>query len=58
MLISPIIVNMFGARCRFSITCSEYAIGRIGEEGIIMGSLKTIKRILRCQPFTKVYEYS
>jgi putative membrane protein insertion efficiency factor len=58
LFVSPIMTNVFGARCRFSMTCSEYAIQKIEEGGVITGSIKAIKRLARCQPFTKIYEYS
>ncbi len=38
-------------RCRFYPTCSEYAIGAIGEYGLIFGVFLALKRILRCHPF-------
>lgn len=39
--------------CRFSPTCSEYTYQAIEKYGIISGSLKGIRRILRCHPFSK-----
>jgi len=39
--------------CRFTPTCSEYAILAIEKYGIIRGSLLGIKRILKCHPFSK-----
>lgn len=39
--------------CRFSPTCSEYAIGCLKEYGTIKGSYMAILRILRCHPFGK-----
>ncbi|WP_352418576.1 membrane protein insertion efficiency factor YidD [Proteiniborus sp.] len=37
--------------CRFYPTCSEYSIQAIEKYGFIKGSFKSIKRILRCNPF-------
>jgi len=37
--------------CRFYPTCSEYSIQAINKYGIIIGGYKSIKRILRCNPF-------
>ncbi|MDD3589975.1 MAG: membrane protein insertion efficiency factor YidD [Thermoguttaceae bacterium] len=45
--ISPLI----GPRCRFSPTCSQYCILAIKKYGLILGTLKTAWRILRCNPF-------
>lgn len=39
--------------CRFTPTCSEYAIEALEEYGTIKGSFLAIKRILRCNPFGK-----
>jgi putative membrane protein insertion efficiency factor len=37
--------------CRFTPTCSEYALEAISEWGVIAGSLLAIRRVLRCNPF-------
>lgn len=37
--------------CRFYPTCSQYAIDAITKYGIIKGSFKSIKRIMKCHPF-------
>ena len=42
-----------GACCRFTPTCSEYAIEAIEKYGGIKGSYLAIRRILRCHPFGK-----
>lgn len=39
--------------CRFHPTCSEYAIESIYRYGVLKGSIKSIYRILRCNPFNK-----
>ena len=39
--------------CRFSPTCSEYAVQAIEKYGIIKGGLKAIWRVIRCNPFNK-----
>ena len=36
--------------CRFTPTCSEYAIGAIKEYGSIKGTFLAIKRIIKCNP--------
>ncbi len=48
-ILSPI----FGGQCRFYPTCSEYAVQAIEKDGPIRGSLKSIGRILRCNPLHK-----
>jgi putative membrane protein insertion efficiency factor len=39
--------------CRFNPTCSEYGVQAIEKYGIIKGGLKTMWRILRCNPWNK-----
>ncbi|MEA4870021.1 MAG: membrane protein insertion efficiency factor YidD [Christensenella sp.] len=39
--------------CRFTPTCSEYAIEAIQKHGAWKGGLLAIWRILRCNPFCK-----
>lgn len=43
-----------GARiCRFRPSCSEYTYQAIKKYGILRGSLKGLKRILRCHPWNE-----
>jgi uncharacterized protein len=51
--ISPMQIFLFGsmAGCRFTPTCSQYAIDAIRERGAITGSWLAAKRICRCHPF-------
>ncbi|HXR96212.1 MAG TPA: membrane protein insertion efficiency factor YidD [Terriglobales bacterium] len=37
--------------CRFSPTCSEYAMGAIERFGALTGSWMALRRLLRCHPF-------
>ncbi|MBO5275462.1 MAG: membrane protein insertion efficiency factor YidD [Clostridia bacterium] len=37
--------------CRFTPTCSQYAIEAISEWGCIIGLALSLWRILRCNPF-------
>lgn len=39
--------------CRYTPTCSQYAIEAIEIHGIFKGSLLSVRRILRCNPFFK-----
>ncbi|MCE5219999.1 MAG: membrane protein insertion efficiency factor YidD [Clostridium sp.] len=39
--------------CRFTPTCSQYALDAINQYGAFKGSLMAIYRILRCNPFCK-----
>ena len=40
-------------KCRFIPTCSNYGIEAISKFGAFKGSILTIKRILRCNRFSK-----
>lgn len=42
-----------GTHCKFYPTCSEYTKQAIEKYGVIIGIIKGIKRILRCNPFSK-----
>jgi putative membrane protein insertion efficiency factor len=39
--------------CRFTPTCSEYAMEALSKHGALKGSMLAIWRILRCNPFCK-----
>ncbi|MCH3924128.1 MAG: membrane protein insertion efficiency factor YidD [Bacteroidales bacterium] len=41
------------ATCRFTPTCSQYALEALKKYGVIKGSFLAIKRILRCHPWGK-----
>lgn len=43
----------FPPRCRFSPTCSQYAVEAIGKYGAWKGGWMTLRRLLRCNPFYK-----
>jgi len=42
-----------GIKCKFHPTCSEYTKQAIEKYGAFKGSFIGIKRILRCNPFSK-----
>lgn len=50
--ISPIFHNL-GFDCKFYPTCSEYAKQAIEKYGVFKGGFLSIKRILKCNPFSK-----
>lgn len=39
--------------CKYFPTCSNYALAVINDFGVLKGCLLTIKRILKCNPFSK-----
>lgn len=44
---------MTGPSCKFYPTCSSYAVDAINHYGWLKGSLLSLYRILRCNPFSK-----
>ncbi|HEX6429156.1 MAG TPA: membrane protein insertion efficiency factor YidD [Niastella sp.] len=46
-IISPIL----GPKCRFTPTCSQYAIEALKKHGVFKGLWLTIKRLGRCHPW-------
>ncbi|MBD5171273.1 MAG: membrane protein insertion efficiency factor YidD [Bacteroidales bacterium] len=40
-----------GPSCRFTPTCSQYALEALKKHGPLKGSWLTIKRICRCHPW-------
>ena len=39
--------------CKYTPTCSTYAIEAIEKHGVLKGGLLAVWRILRCNPFSK-----
>lgn len=50
--ISPIFEQL-GIHCKYYPTCSEYSKQAINKYGVIKGILLSIKRFLKCNPFSK-----
>jgi hypothetical protein len=46
LLVSPLLPRC----CRFTPTCSEYAVEAIRRFGIVRGTAKGLWRIMRCHP--------
>jgi len=47
LCISP----LFAPACRFSPTCSQYAIEALAHHGTVRGLYLALRRLLRCHPF-------
>jgi uncharacterized protein len=48
LFLSPIL----GGACKFYPSCSNYACEAVSRHGAWRGSVLTVKRLLRCRPFT------
>jgi len=51
--ISPVLVLVFGATagCRFTPTCSGYALEALRTHGVSRGAWLTTRRLCRCHPW-------
>lgn len=47
LTLSPLV----GQHCRFTPTCSQYAIEALETHGALRGSLLTVRRLGRCHPW-------
>lgn len=46
-----IVSPMLGPKCRFTPTCSQYAIEALKKHGVFKGLWLTVKRLSRCHPW-------
>tara|TARA_B100001758_G_C18160444_1_gene478857 strand:+ start:151 stop:372 length:222 start_codon:yes stop_codon:yes gene_type:complete len=51
MIYQKVISPLLPARCRYSPTCSEYAMQAIKKHGPWQGGKLTIKRVFNCHPW-------
>lgn len=53
LTVSPLKVFVLGqpSCCRFYPSCSQYAVESIRAHGVLRGSLKASRRLLKCHPF-------
>ncbi|HIE65937.1 MAG: membrane protein insertion efficiency factor YidD [Nitrospira sp.] len=52
MFYQQFISPVFPPVCRFSPTCSSYSVQAVKRYGFIVGILMTLKRLMRCHPFS------
>jgi putative membrane protein insertion efficiency factor len=52
-LLSPVHRALVGPACRFEPTCSVYAEEALRAHGAWRGSGLALRRLLRCQPFSR-----
>ncbi len=46
-------ISFLGFRCKYYPSCSEYTKQAINKYGLIKGFFLGVKRILKCNPFSK-----
>lgn len=51
-IISPMF-KVMGIECKYYPTCSEYTVQAINKYGCIKGIYLGVKRILKCNPFSR-----
>ena len=51
-IISPVF-SRCGIHCKYYPTCSDYMVQAVEKYGVIKGCLLGLKRILKCNPFSK-----
>ncbi|PWM73604.1 MAG: membrane protein insertion efficiency factor YidD [Bacillota bacterium] len=44
---------MLGSNCRYTPTCSQYALEAVLKHGFFKGCALAVWRVLRCNPFSK-----
>jgi putative membrane protein insertion efficiency factor len=51
--VSPAFIFLFGpgGGCRFTPSCSQYAMDAIRSQGALTGGWRAVKRICRCHPW-------
>lgn len=53
MAYRKVISPLYGDVCRYYPTCSQYGLGAIQERGVIMGTVLTARRLVRCNPWSR-----
>lgn len=51
LTLSRLLYALFGPVCRFTPSCSAYALACVQSHGALRGSLLSIKRVGKCHPF-------
>jgi putative membrane protein insertion efficiency factor len=51
-LISPLVPQTVGGRCKYHPSCSQYALDALREFGFLRGSALAAWRVLRCNPWS------
>jgi uncharacterized protein len=52
LLLSPLVPQTIGGRCKYHPSCSQYAIDALREFGLVRGGALAAWRLLRCNPWS------
>jgi putative membrane protein insertion efficiency factor len=52
LLLSPLVPNTVGGRCKYHPSCSQYALDALREFGFLRGTVLAGWRLLRCNPWS------
>ncbi|MHC5023569.1 MAG: membrane protein insertion efficiency factor YidD [Planctomycetota bacterium] len=50
-LYQRVLARVMGGHCRFSPSCSHYALEALRRHGAMRGGWLTVRRVCRCHPF-------
>jgi putative membrane protein insertion efficiency factor len=51
-VLSPLVPQTMGGRCKYHPSCSQYALDALREFGLARGTLLAAWRLLRCNPWS------
>ena len=51
-VVSPLVPQTSGGRCKYHPSCSQYALDALREFGFFRGSVLAAWRLLRCNPWS------
>ena len=52
VVVSPLIPQTIGGRCKYHPSCSQYALDALREFGFVRGAVLACWRLLRCNPWS------
>jgi putative membrane protein insertion efficiency factor len=52
LLVSPLVPQTIGGRCKYHPSCSQYALDALREFGFLRGTFLAAWRLLRCNPWS------
>jgi uncharacterized protein len=51
-VVSPLVPQTVGGRCKYHPSCSQYALDALREFGFLRGTILAAWRLLRCNPWS------